>query len=267
MLRRLWHALSREPIVHFAIAAGLLFGVYAIVAPKEKPTIRIDEATVEALMRERAAIALRPLTDRDRQDVVETYIREEILLREAHKRGLDQTPRVRAQLIRLMNHTLAPERAKPSDEELRRFFDQNRARFERPASLSLAQILFVDGKPVPDGLVDRLNTGADPAAFGDFDMGLGSTIRRASADNLVGLFGRDAAAAILAIGDDRWHGPFRSARGVHVVRIVERHAPEIPTYEQVAYYIAEEWELARQAETIARQVEVLGRAYTIVRSR
>jgi hypothetical protein len=261
-----WRALSREPIVHFAIAAGLLFSLYAVVAPKEKPTIRVDEATVEALMRERAAITLHPSTDQDRQDIVETYIREEILLREAKRRGLDQTPRIRMQLIQLMSHALVPEGPKPSEEELRRFFDRNRSRFERPAALSLAQILFAGGKTVPDGLVDRLNGRADPAGLGDFDMALGSTIRRASADNLVGLFGRDATVAILAIGDDRWHGPFRSARGAHLIRVVKRYPPEMPTYEQVAYYVAEEWELARQSEAIAREVKVLGRNYTIERS-
>src|SRR5476649_160934 len=270
MLPGPWRALAREPIVHFAIAAGLLFTLYAVAAPKEKPTIRVDEATIEALMRERAAIALRPLTDQDRQDVVETYIREEILLREAKRRGLDQTPRIRTQLIQLMSHTLVPEGPKPAEEELRRFFDRNRSRFERPAALSLAQILFADGKTVPDGLIDRmndqLNRGADPVGVGDFDMALGSTIRRASADNLAGLFGRDAAASILAIGDDHWHGPFRSARGVHFVRVVQRHPPEMPTYEQAAYYVAEEWELARQSEAIAREVKVLGRNYTIERS-
>ena len=261
-----WHALSREPVVHFAIAAGLLFGLYAVVAPRQKPAIVVDSAIVDALVRERAGILSRPLTDQDRQDVVDTYIREEILLREAYRRGLDRTPRIRTQLIQLMSHTLAPENLKPSEEELRRFFEQNRERYVRPASITLSQILVVDGRPIPDGLAERLNAGANPADVSDFDVALGSTIRRAGAENLFSLFGRDAARDVLAIGDDRWHGPFRSARGTHFVRIVERHAAEALTYEQVANYVAEDWELARQSEAVAREVRAVSDGYRIVRS-
>jgi PPIC-type PPIASE domain len=265
VIRAPWRALACEPIFHFAVASGLIFAVYALLAPPEKPVIRVDEATVEGLMRERGGILLRPLTPQDRQDVVETYIGEEILLREAYKRGLDRTPRIRAQLVQLMRHALAPETSRPSETDLRRFFEENRARFERPAAISLVQVLVANGKPVPDGLIERLNAGANPGEVGDFDMGLGSTIRRASADNLAGLFGRAAASNIVAIADDRWHGPFHSARGLHFVRISERHPPEIPAFEKVATYVEEDWELARQSEVVARALKVLGREYVVVR--
>jgi hypothetical protein len=164
-----------------------------------------------------------------------------------------------------MRHALAPETSRPSEKDLRRFFEENRARFERPSTISLVQVLFANGRPVPGGLIERLNAGADPAEIGDFDMGLGSTIRRASADNLAGLFGREATSSILAIADDRWHGPFHSARGLHFVRISERYPPEGQTFEQVATYVEEDWELARQSEAVARALKVLGREYVVVR--
>lgn len=247
-MKRWGRALAREPLVQFAIAAAAIFALYGVVAPRQKPVIRVDEATVEALLRERAAIALRPLTEADRQDVIETYIREEILLREARKRGIDQAPRLRSQLVQLMTHALAPEATPPDEAELRRFFAANPKRFERPASLTVA-------------------VAATPLPAGEAGMGPGSNIRRASAANLAALFGRDGAAAILAIDDNGWHGPFASARGVQYVRVLERHPAEVPTYEQVAAYVAQEWEVARQAEAIARAVEALGRDYTIVRPR
>ncbi len=242
------HALAREPLVHFALAAAAIFGLYEWVAPRQKPVIRIDDATVEALLRERAANAQRPLTEADRQDVIETYIREEILLREARKRGLDESPRLRTQLVQLMGHALAPAETPPDETALRRFFEANRARFERPAALTVA----VAAAPFPAG---------EPAG------GQVSTIRRASAATLATLFGREGADAILKIDDAGWHGPFALGRGVQYVRVLERHAAEVPTYEQAAAYVAQEWEVARQAEAVARAVEALGRDYTIVRPR
>lgn len=241
---RLWaHTLAREPLVHFALAAGLVFGLYALVAPPRKPVIRVDKATVEALLRERAAIAQRPLVEADRQDVIETYIRDEILLREARKRGLDQAPRLRAQLVQLMGHALAPESTPPGEAELRAFYAANRTRYERPAALTLA-------------------VATDAGGGGQL-----STIRRASAANLGALYGREAASAIVAIDDAGWHGPFASARGPQYLRVLERHEPEQSDYEQVAAFVAQDFEVTRQAEAVARAVERLARDYTIERPR
>jgi PPIC-type PPIASE domain len=262
--RAFWRAFAREPIVHFAIAAGLIFAAYKLVAPPEKPVIRVEEATIEGLMRERGDLSLQPLTPQDRENVIETYVGEEILLREANKRGLDRTPRIRAQIVQLMRHALAPETSSPSDMDLRRFFAENRARYEQPAAISLVQVLVANGRSAPDGLVERLNAGANAVEASDFDMSLGSTIRRASADNLTGLFGREATVSILAIADDRWHGPFRSARGLHFVRVSERYPPESPTFEQVATYVEADWELARQSEAVARALSGFARDYVVV---
>lgn len=265
MTRALWRALAREPIVHFAVVAGLVFAAYLLLAPAAKPVIRVEEATIDGLMRERGGISLRPLTQQDREDVIETYVGDEILLREATKRGLDRTPRIRTQIVQLMRHALAPETSKPSEMDLRRFFAENGARYEQPAAISLVQVLLANGRPAPEGLIERLNAGANAVDVSDFDMSLGSTIRRASADNLIGLFGREATLSILAIADDRWHGPFRSARGLHFVRISERHPPESPTFEQVATYVAADWELARQSEAVTRALNGFARDYVVVR--
>lgn len=260
-----WRAIAREPIAHFAVIAALLFAGHAVLAPSEKPTIRVDEEVVATLLRERTALALRPMTERDRLDVLEAYIAEEVLLREAYRRGLNATPRVRSQLVQAMRASLVGSADRPDDGELRRFFEANRARFERPATVSLSQIVFAEGSPVPEGLADRLNAGAEAATFGDFVLSSGPRMRHVGVGNLVGLFGRDAAREVMAIADDHWHGPFRSAHGTHFVRIDQRHAAETPTYEQAAPYVAEEWEMARPAERLAREVAVLSRGYTIIR--
>ncbi len=260
-----WRAVAREPIVHFAAIAALLFAGHAVLAPSEKPTIRVDQEVVATLLRERATLALRPMTERDRQDVLEAHIAEEVLLREAYRRGLNASPRIRGQLVQAMHNVLVGSGERPDDAELRRFFEANRGRFERPATTSFSQIVFAEGNPIPEGLADKLNAGAEAATFGDFVLNAGPRIRHVGAGNLVGLFGRDAAREVMAIADDRWHGPFGSAHGTHFVRIDQRHAAETPTYEQAARYVAEEWEMARQAERLAREVAVLSRGYTIIR--
>jgi hypothetical protein len=184
---------------------------------REKPTIRVESEVIDALMRERTELVLRPLTDADRQDVINNYVAEEILLREAHGRGLDEAPRIRALLIRNMRFALSGDARTPSEGELRTFFEANRALFERPLTIDVTQIFFADGKPVPEGLLQTLNAGADSTRMGDFDLNRGSSLRHASADDLIGLFGSDGVRAIIAINDKQWHGPIHAARGVHFI--------------------------------------------------
>jgi parvulin-like peptidyl-prolyl isomerase len=76
------------------------------------------------------------------------------------------------------------------------------------------------------------------------------------------LFGSDGVRAI--INDKQWHGPIHAARGAHFIRIDERRPAETLSFEQVAGYIAEEWEIARQHQKLAKEVAELGKRYTII---
>ena len=113
--KRWWSAVVREPILHFIVLAGVLFGGHAMFAKPPRQTIRIDRNTIEYLLRERALMTNRPITEDDRRDATETYVDEEILLREAYRRGLNETPRIRAQLIQTMRQTLVGEVPQPSE--------------------------------------------------------------------------------------------------------------------------------------------------------
>jgi hypothetical protein len=161
-----------------------------------------------------------------------------------------------------MRFALSGDARTPSEGELRTFFEANRALFERPLTIDVTQIFFADGKPVPEGLLQTLNAGADSTRMGDFDLNRGSTLRHASADDLIGLFGSDGVRAI--INDKQWHGPIHAARGAHFIRIDERRPAETLSFEQVAGYIAEEWEIARQHQKLAKEVAELGKRYTII---
>jgi hypothetical protein len=263
MIRVPWSAVIREPILHFIVLAGLLFGAHAMLAERPRQTIQIDANTIEYLVRERALLTNRPITDAERRDVTETYVDEEVLLREAYRRGLNETPRIRAQLIQSMRQTLLGEAPRPSELELRAYFDANRARFERPPTTSLTQVFIAAGKPVPDDLMARLKAGGDPARAGGFDTRIGVAIRHASHAELAGLFGPEVARTIAAIDDREWHGPILAARGTYFIRIDARHPASMPSFEQVAAYVGDEWVVNRQRERLAAEIKRLSRDYDI----
>jgi hypothetical protein len=81
--------LRREPLVHFLALAALLFLFNYFWSDTQKEKIIVDQRTVDFLIKQREDLVLRKLTPKQRQDLIRSYIRDEILYREAYKRGLD----------------------------------------------------------------------------------------------------------------------------------------------------------------------------------
>lgn len=262
---RLGWFISREPLIHFVALAAMLFVVEYFWASKRKDTIVVDRQTRVFLINQREELALRKLTLSERKQVIEAFVRDEILYREAYKRGLDKDARMRRNLIRKMRGLeLAKIKLTPTKAELRRFFEENRARYRRPPTLSLQHLYFRKEADLPDGLLARLRGGLDHTGVGTLMPGLGRSIRDAPARRLASIFGSNAARAILALKDRRWHGPITSPRGVHFVRIVERTPAVLARFEDVKRYLRSDWALAQSRLAIDRAVAALRANYEII---
>ena len=115
-------SLIREPLVHFAVLAGLLFLGSALISSGEKELIVIDAATQEYLFQRGRDVLLRDLRQDEKQAIIDLFIEEELLVREARKRGFTDNSRVRALLIQNMRFFLRKDHPDPTEEELIGFF-------------------------------------------------------------------------------------------------------------------------------------------------
>ena len=92
--------LLREPMLHFFALAALLFVLEAYFSAGQKTRIVVDQVTADYLIRQREDLELRVLDEAERASVVDAYVEDEILYREAYRRGLDQgDSRMRRNLI------------------------------------------------------------------------------------------------------------------------------------------------------------------------
>ena len=117
---------------------------------------------------------------------------------------------------------------------------------------------------VPEGTLSQLREGAGHNAMGDFSSFMGRKVAAADQRQLVGVFGPDAARAILAIKDEDWHGPIVSPRGAHFVRVAKRNPSRLPSFENAATWIEGEWMLAEQREILNRELEAMRKNYQII---
>ena len=249
-LRILRKPFFHEPLVHFVVLSALIFALEHFWSSGQKEKIVVDQQTADFLIKQREDLELRKLGPEARQKVIDAFIEDEILYREAYERGLDKgDTRMRRNLILKMRGLLMGEVRNPTEVELKQYFEANRAKYRRPATLSLEQVFFRDPSEVPKGLLHELRAGRDYQTVGESLYPYGRSLLRVSQRELVAIFGSDAARPIAALTDQQWYGPFESNTGVHFVRIVDRQPTQEPPYEEVKSYLEGEWPIIQSRAT------------------
>ena len=201
-----------------------------------------------------------PITDADKQQVLNRLIDEELLLQHGLDLGLARRDRsVRSQLVAATIDLLASAAAEPSPADLRAFYDQHRAYFVQPDRLRVHQILVQvhDGDEIGAAAragqaTARLRAGepidAVRAALGDPEVApIPDTLLPPA--KLREYVGESAARAALAVDAGGATDPQRSSMGFHVLQVVERVAPPVPPFEEVAELVREEYR--RRADDVA----------------
>lgn len=264
----------REPLLHFLSIGLLLFVLFDKVAPPsdEGTRITVDRATITALTTQFEAVWSRPPTRDERNGLVDTYVRDEILYREGVALGLlEEDPvikrRVRQKLDVLIEEE--DEAGAPGDAELSAYLSSNAEKFRMPPVLSFDQVLF-DPADYGDGLdsalqasIEALNGGAAPESQGKSSM-LPVHVEALPLDRVARDFGEDFGNALDTAPVGQWLGPIRSGFGVHLVRIAERKPGYVPALDEARQAVTREWESDRRNATSAANYARLRKQYDVV---
>lgn len=264
--------LLREPLVHFLLGGAVLFLAYGLVAEPETgrgDEIVVSQDRVAMLAQSFERTWMRPPTGAELDGLIDDYVVEEVLYREALLLGLDRDDlmvrrRMRQKMEFLHDGLVAVE---PSDEELRAFLEENPEKFRVPARVDLEQV-FV--KPSPrdaaearaSALLERLRRGEAAAPLGDPTL-LPSELVRATPAELAGTFGADFAAALAGLPEGEWSGPIASGFGLHLVLVRFREPGRIPDLEEARAALEREWGALQRAEARRRFTRALRDRYRV----
>ncbi|MGI9201099.1 MAG: peptidyl-prolyl cis-trans isomerase [Woeseiaceae bacterium] len=262
--RRIAAFLLREPLVHFLGLAVLLFAASSVWSGPDKEIIRINQATADFLIKQRADIQQRSLSPPERQKIINDYIDDEIVWRESYKRGLDKSARIRKQMIQNMRFLLTEDVPQPTDEDLKVYFATNKARFMRQSALTLDHVFFADPSKIPASFLQQLEEEADPKILGDDNPSLPRSLVDHRQDQIVGLFGQDNAREILALKDGEWLGPLQTSHGGHFVRIAVRRIASMPSFEELRRWLEMDYEKATQRAILQGKLAEMRKGYKII---
>lgn len=269
----------REPLVQFLLLGAALFLLEAWLRPAA-PTagtseIVVSEARIRNLAQNFARTWQRPPTRQELDGLVETFIREEVMVREALAVGLDRDDAIiRRRLQQKMDFVSeqAAALAQPTDADLDAYMKAHADAFRTEPRATFVQIyldparrgaaLEADAKR----LVDALNRGgasADGAAAGDRLALLDPRYEDITQTELARLFGTEFAEALVKQPTGNWVGPIASGYGAHLVRVDAVQPGGMPSLEEVRPLVEREWMNAKRQELAKAFYENLRAKYRI----
>lgn len=265
----------REPLVHFLIIGAALFVISGFVdGPRQDgdKEIVIDEGQVQRLVEGWKATWRRPPTQEELSGLVDDYITEEVLYREALALGLDRGDMMIRRRLRQKMEFISEDFAselQPTEEDLQSYLEENSEYFRIDPEMTLTHIYLNPDRRKESIQRDsaRLLTqleqgGVQPANLGD-PFPLGNEFVDASLTEVMKNFGADFADAVQDLPVGKWTGPVRSGYGFHLVLVHERTEGRIPELGEVRDIVIREWTAARRREMNESFIRRLRERYTI----
>ena len=261
-------SLLRSPVFHFLVLGFAAYLLYTGLMPENRETIHVTSQTIDALVQQSASITQSPVTPEQKKDLIEGYIEEEVLVREAYKRGFDKSDyRVRKRILGLMRTSLSEVIPEPSVAQLRVFYEENKGRYQTAPSISFEHVFFSfasDNLPTePNQFIELLENSEDWGDLGDFSQ-VGNRFTKASFERTALTFGKPFAEAVFGQSHGSWEGPIESFIGVHFVRVKDAHEPELPSFESMESYLRTDYFMLKARQSQERKIQDLARNYRIV---
>lgn len=264
-LVRLAAGILREPLVGFTLAGLAMFSVMGFDdAGDERPTIEISAATIDDVLSYRSEILGRALALEEKQALIDDFVAQEILVREAAARGLHlHDSRVRARLVAKMAFLLEDEPPEPGAADLAARLTAEPGRYQTPMLITFDHVFFSDDRGAAAAALASLVDGsAEPADLG-VTFWLGQRMERYTLPQLLTVLGYGFTGRIRNLPRGEWTGPVRSARGWHLVRLETVYEPERLAEPELTRRLTEDWKAARRADSRRRRLADLRATYDV----
>ncbi len=250
----------KEPLLHFLVAAALLTAAYHFFG---KPEVKISAQLFNGLCKDYETATGHPASAEDKRKLLDEYLENEILYREAIRTGLMQDNRVRAMLVHTMRTSLRPIVPQPTEEDLVALRKQTPEIYRYPARAGFEHVSFPDMKSVPEGILEKLKAGAAPQGLGDETVRLANPLPVTFRTQLDYLFGAEFTDRLMTCETGVWVGPFASKRGVHFVKVLQREEERDMPMDELRPTLIGKWTGMRENEIIFQRVAELRKSYRV----
>jgi peptidyl-prolyl cis-trans isomerase C len=272
--------LAREPLVQFLLIGTCIYAAYAFYgAPPEAiddKAVIVNSARVESFIGQWEKRWNRPPTRQELDGVIEKFVHDDILYRQAIAMGLDKddpvTRRRMAQKLEFLTSDIALFK-EPAVAELEKYFKDHQARYREADRITFRHV-FIDPDLRGDSTLDdaaellaQLRAAGEPDTpvleSGDRLMSQ-DFFDKASQLDVQRELGSGFAEAVMGLEPRKWHGPVLSGFGVHLVYILALQPAPQPAFEDVRSVVLADWQKEQQERFNADFYESLKSGFEIV---
>jgi len=263
--------------VFIGAAIYLLYGAFAEpVMDETDKTIVVSAGEIEWMQSSWQKRWNRPPTDKEMDGLVQQYIRETVLYREALTMGLNQHDQVIRRRLAQKLEFLAKDLVAltpPTDEELQAYFAEHQDRYQEPARYTFTQVFIdpdkrgdatlADAEKIKATLIAKGDAIEDAGALGD-DFMLQNYYPEKDLIEIQKYFGSGFTESLVDLSPGQWHGPVLSGYGVHLVYVSNVSEPPAPVFAEVRERVTLDWKTDRGEELNEKFYANLRDQYTIV---
>ena len=272
--------LFTEPLIQFLIIGACIYGAYALFGTPEEDfrdtTVHVDSARINAFISEWESRWNRPPTREEIDGLIQSYIKEDVLYRQAVAMGLNEddpiTRRRMAQKLEFLTSDLAMM-VQPEEGVLEQYFEDNSEAYQTPDLMTFSQVFF-DPDSREDNTLDdaakalvKLQAAGVPTKesmqVGDGFM-LQSDFVSVTAQEAARQMGTGFVEAVVQLEPGSWHGPVLSGYGVHLVYVYNYEKSPPPVFEDVQAAVLENWQFEQREQFNADFLKNLKSRYEIV---
>jgi hypothetical protein len=276
VLRSRITGLLREPLVHFLLIGAAMFLAFQLGGREaEKPNeIVVTQGAIESLVLSWEKTRQRLPTAEEREGLVESYIRQEVLYREALAMGLEREDTIiKRRLGQKMTFLFedVTDLAEISEEQLQQYLEENSERYRVDPQFSFSHV-YLNADRRGEAVVEdarrilaelRESPSEEKAAnLGDPFL-LSHRYESLPAWEVAKMFGDEFAENIAAVDPGRWEGPLRSGYGLHLVLVSERIEGRMPELAEVRDAVTRDLTARLREENSRAFYERLRERYTI----
>lgn len=270
--------LLKEPLIHFLFIGAAFFVLFGLVGEDDigpNNRIEVTQADVDRLVATWQRRWNRLPTPGELNNLVESYIREEILYREAVAMGLEKDDSVvrrrMAQKVEFLFKDISTP-TEPGDADLQAYLEKHPEKFTTPARYDFSHIyLSLDkrgDRAVEDALqllakLQKESSQSDPTQFSDLFM-FDYYFTDVTDFEVTRIFGEQFAQQLAGLAVGEWQGPVDSGYGIHLVKVEKHIEPSLPSLAEIRDKVKTEYIAELQRDTNQKFYQSLRERYEIV---
>lgn len=260
-----------EPLTHFLVLSIFIFIIYG--KPEKEPAdnykVVVGEGRIEQLKNDIRKTKQRNHMAQELDTAIQSYVLNELYLREARELGLDQGDRIIERRLRQKMEYLLDEMAsiqQPTTEQLTAFYESNIDSYLSPITLTFKQAFISTDRKKHQleehvkAQITRINNGEPPQS----DMSMLPNEVSSRPLNLVEKdFGQQFSQQLVSLPLHQWYGPITSGFGKHFVYMETIHKNQPKPLNTIENLVIEDWQYQQRIKFKTAYEKELKRRYTI----